>query len=77
DIGESDGWSLTSLHLAAAEGHLGTARLLLERGAHVSARAKAESTPLTTAASRGREDVVRLLLDKGAQVEECEEMGWT
>ncbi|KAI5826626.1 ankyrin, partial [Schizophyllum commune Tattone D] len=38
------GW--TALNFAAEKGYLGIARLLLERGAFVSARTKQQATPL-------------------------------
>ena len=44
------------------------ARLLLDHGAHVNARADADLTPLHVAAKWGRVGVVRVLLEHGANV---------
>ena len=56
------------LHLTSRKGHVGVARMLVERGADVSARDKDERTPLHSASSRGHVDVARMLVEHGADV---------
>jgi len=62
------GWS--ALHLAAMEGHKDIAKLLIEKGADVSAKSKSGSgsTPLHVAAYKGYRDVAELLIAGGADV---------
>jgi TolB-like protein len=59
---------LTALHQAAANSQVGTAKLLIERGANVNAKA-ALGTPLHYAALTGQAEMVKLLLDSGADPE--------
>jgi ankyrin repeat protein len=68
-VGALDGDHDTPLHLAADQGKLAAARLLLERGAGVHVRNKLGRTPLHDAMPGGFLDVVRLLLEHGADVE--------
>lgn len=57
----------TPLHYAAREGHLETARLLLEGGADLNRRSAGDqSTPLLVAVINGNYDLARFLLDAGA-----------
>ena len=70
----------TPLHLAAEQGRLAIARLLLDSGADTGERTldRYEWTPLHLAAMRGRLDVVRLLLDRGADARvRNRSMDWT
>ena len=67
----------TALMWALSEGHLDTARLLLDRGADVYLGSDTGMTPLLFAARYGDVDAVRLLLDRGARVEEADEGGVT
>jgi ankyrin repeat protein len=62
------------LHRAAMEGHVETARALLELGADVNAADNLGARPLHWAADRGHMDTIRLLIEHGAQVnaENCE-----
>lgn len=63
-----DEWGNTALLLAAREGDLETARVLLRAGADVDGRA-GPLTPLGQAALRGHIHLVRLLLRAGAGVD--------
>jgi hypothetical protein len=56
----------TPLHLAAWQGHVEVARLLLDRGADPNARGEFGSTPLHYAVKHRVDEVVALLLDRGA-----------
>jgi ankyrin repeat protein len=44
---KEDGW--TSLHLASRNGHLDTAKLLIDHGANVDSRNDKQQTPLAAA----------------------------
>jgi ankyrin repeat protein len=72
-----DGW--TPLHLASFFGHVGTARLLIERGADLAARSRnaTDNLPLHAAAVQGHADVVALLLASGADPNARAEGGYT
>lgn len=60
----------SGLHWAAAEGHLGLVRLLLDRGFCVDMRASTHgTTALHYSAMNGHSAVVRLLLERGAAVD--------
>ena len=54
------------MYIAAQNGHLDVARLLLGRGAHPNAAITDGATPLYIAAQNGHLEVARLLLDRGA-----------
>jgi ankyrin repeat protein len=61
------------LHLAAMYGQIGTARVLLEKGADVNSTEAKQSivsgvTPLHRAAQRGHKEMVEFLLEKGADL---------
>jgi ankyrin repeat protein len=58
---------MTALHWASRGGHLGTAQVLLERGADVRVRDKKKWTPLRYALDRGHIEVARVLLEHGAE----------
>ena len=60
----------TALMMAVAERHLDAARLLIDRGALVSARSQNNYTPLLFAAQQGSVELGKLLLDKGADANE-------
>ncbi|UCG33156.1 MAG: ankyrin repeat domain-containing protein [Phycisphaerales bacterium] len=72
-----DGEGMTPLHYAAYAGHLDTARLLIEKGADVSAAKNNGSTPLHGASLHGKVEAVRLLLDSGADVNLQNEAGYS
>jgi len=57
---------LTYLHVAASQGHIDVAKLLIARGADVKARGFDGRTPLHDAALGSNEKMVRLLLENGA-----------
>ncbi len=67
----------TPLHIAAAQGHLEVAELLLSEGAAVDARTTDGLTPLHAAAYGGNEEVVTSLLARGADVDAEDVDGWT
>ncbi|MFL2856649.1 MAG: ankyrin repeat domain-containing protein [Pseudohongiellaceae bacterium] len=60
----------TALMMAVAERHLDAARLLIDRGALVSARSQNNYTPLLFAAQQGNIGLGKLLLNKGADANE-------
>lgn len=60
--------SSTPLSRAAAKGHLGVVKLLLERGASVNIPGRGGLTPLHEAAGCGQLEVCRVLLGAGAAV---------
>jgi ankyrin repeat protein len=63
----TDAQGTSVLHAAAADGHIGAVRLLIERGADVNAQDK-DHAPLSAAAFSGHTEIVSLLLDRGADV---------
>jgi ankyrin repeat protein len=65
------------LHKAAGSGSEGTVRLLVEKGADVTATDKNGVTVLHEAAGSGREGTVRLLIDKGADARATDKNGET
>lgn len=69
------GWS--PLHYAATGPSPQVVLWLLERGAHIDARAPNGATPLMMAAQYGAEDSVQVLLDRGADPKLRNERGWT
>jgi ankyrin repeat protein len=69
----------TPLHLAAFAGNLDVARVLLDAGAEVNARAENEfkNTPLQVTTLTGQVEVARLLLSRGADPKAKQEGGFT
>ena len=59
----------TSLYIAAKEGHVGVAKVLLDNGAAINAVADDAGPPLSIAAFNGNVEMVRLLLERGAVVD--------
>ena len=59
----------TSLYISASRGHVGTMKMLLDRGANIEAKAMYNFTPLHVSAQRGHVHAARLLLDRGANIE--------
>ncbi|RYP73942.1 hypothetical protein DL769_004113 [Monosporascus sp. CRB-8-3] len=66
-----------ALHFAAENGYEDVARLLLDKGADITAKDNDGWTPLHYAARYGHEAVTRLLLDKGADITAKDNNGWT
>jgi len=65
------------LYLASRGGHVGVARMLVERGADVSAQTWDEWTALHEASEKGHVDVARMLVDCSAAVSAQTNAGWT
>jgi len=59
----------TPLHLTSRKGYVDVARMLVERGADVSAQAEDGRTPLHWASSYGHVDVARMLVERGADLQ--------
>jgi cytohesin len=72
DVGEN-----RPLVLAAHYGHLGVARLLIERGVNVNATGDNGNTALHDAADQGHAEVVALLLREGAHANSRSDEGVT
>jgi len=72
----TDGWS--PLHLAAFFGKGEAVRLLLNKGASVTARSTNQmaNTPLHAAAAGRHPEIVKLLLDRGANANARQNGGW-
>ena len=62
------GYEIQPIHLAAKNGYLEIAKLLLLNGANVNAKDAAHQTPLHFAASRGNFEIAKLLLQNGANI---------
>tara|TARA_B100000459_G_scaffold76497_1_gene42545 strand:- start:100 stop:3240 length:3141 start_codon:yes stop_codon:yes gene_type:complete len=69
----------TPLYLACLEGHVDSARLLLDNGAEVDRTNPGHdsSTPLDAACWKNHVDVVQLLLDRGAEIDRDANSGRT
>lgn len=63
------------LHLAAMQGQVEIARLLLQSGADIDGFDRDESTPLHVAALHRKSEMVRFLLDQGADVNRRDKNG--
>ena len=71
--GKEDGW--TCLMTAACNGHLDICRLLIDKGAEVTANDRSGDTPLHYAAILGHVEIVRLLCNHGADAEARDDSG--
>jgi ankyrin repeat protein len=77
DVNLTDDAGRTPLHLAATHCHIDAAKVLLEKGAKIEAKAAGGTTPLDVAAQAGCVDMVNLLLVKGAKVNARDDQGRT
>ena len=59
----------SALHIAAREGYLDIARLLIDRGAEIDVLDRKDFTPLHNATWNGNLEMTKLLLDAGAEIE--------
>jgi ankyrin repeat protein len=75
----------TPLHLACLNGHITTAKLLLDKGAKINANNKKGETPLMSACRNRHTEIATLLLSKyydnaaetGVHINERNNAGWT
>ncbi|MHC4736966.1 MAG: ankyrin repeat domain-containing protein, partial [Planctomycetota bacterium] len=69
----------TPLHIAVIAGQMDAAKLLLEKGANIEAKAADEhqATPLHWAAFVGRLESIKFLLEKGAKLNAKDKNGYT
>ena len=67
----------TPLHLTSRKGHVNLSRMLINRGADVSAQTKYGATPLHSASGDGHVNVARMLVARGANVSAQAMNGWT
>ncbi|WP_353289054.1 ankyrin repeat domain-containing protein [Wolbachia endosymbiont (group A) of Pogonocherus hispidulus] len=65
----TDGYSNTSLHLAAEQGNLNAVKYFVEKGGDISAQDEMGYTPLHLAAKQGNLDIIKYLVEKGADVD--------
>ena len=71
DVNQKEpGYNRTALHLAAQRGQTEVVRLLLDRGADISARENDNETPLYYATGGGSLETVKLLVERGLKVED-------
>ena len=62
----------TALHVAAKNGHVDVAKVLIQNGADVNAVEKDKWTALHLAARNGHVDVAKVLIQNGADVNAVE-----
>ena len=67
----------TPLYIAAKEGHVAVAKVLLDNGAAIDAKADDAGAPLSIAARNGHLEMVKLLLEQGAAVDGADASGST
>lgn len=61
----------------ARNGHVGVARLLLDRNANIETVDQDQMTALMLTASSGNVDFAKLLLDRNANIEAADRNQWT
>lgn len=66
---EKGAYKNTPLHLASARGHIGIAKILIEKGAKIEAKDNYGNTPLHLAAKHGHTGTAKMLIEKGAEIE--------
>jgi ankyrin repeat protein len=69
--------NIPGMHVAATNGNLQIAAILIKAGADINLRDKIGSTPLDDAAEHGRLEMLKLLLDVGAIVDAENKNGMT
>lgn len=77
DVHEENSHGRSMLNLAAGNGYVEIARLLIAYGADVNKKNAAGNTPLILAAAWGHAEMVHLLVDSGADVNACNNSGYT
>ncbi|NEV49025.1 hypothetical protein EUZ93_00610 [Wolbachia pipientis] len=77
DINAQDEDGLITLHHAAANGDVKTAKYLIDNGANVNAQDRAGHTPLHYAASENYKELAKLLIEHGADVNAQDRAGHT
>jgi hypothetical protein len=77
DVGVSNRWGRTPLHVAARRGCGNVAKLLLARGADPDATTKEGWTPLHVASMSGKSELVKILETGGADVNATDDDGKT
>ncbi|MEN6625295.1 MAG: M56 family metallopeptidase [Candidatus Sumerlaeia bacterium] len=75
--GSDRGAGFTPLHMAAQNGHLDTVKLLIGKGADVSARSETGLTPLHLAAQGGHGETAEAIIAAGADVNAKDNSGNT
>jgi ankyrin repeat protein len=76
-IDKRDTTGSTALHWAARNGHVGTVRTLIDRGAVVDVTDNAGRTPLAGAATNGHGMIIEVLLARGATIDSRTNSGAT
>ena len=74
---ETDEQERTGLHIAAINGNIQIAAILIRAKARLDPKDKLGNTPLHYAADRGHREIVKLLLDVGAPVDAENRSGMT
>ena len=70
------GDKFTALHLAAQNGNISVARLLVHFGADINAKgAKDYCSPICIAAANGKSEMVKFLVEEGADVNQADRVG--
>lgn len=77
DVGCVDELGQTPLHIAAASGVVGSAHLLVSRGASLSAQSSDGKTALHLASVYEKPDMIDFLISEGADVDSPDIDGWT
>lgn len=77
DVNCQDDLKQTPLHLAAVQGDVESARLLVSRGASLSTQSSEEKTALHLSCIYERSDMVDFLISEGAKLDLADVDGWT
>ena len=77
DVNARGGSRVTSMHIAAREGHIDILSLLLEHGADLEGQARYNMTPLHVASGYGKLEAAQWLLDHGANINARDRDDWT